>query len=271
MSVSIDRRNRLLREIEMESPESEIAISNAEDDNLLAAFLRRGNSMDGGVGGHEKIRAEFESAAPPEDSECPTHETDAKPEGAEPAHPQKKLKSKLALSKAKEFTIPQEPQDPLPKPGAQSSQQPSNYGLPVYHITPRVEPPSGGAQSSYVVPFFSNDDEIAQNRIFNNVVSKMASAKLPSSTEVIDPTPFYGTLKYFDERNNFGFLSTVVAGIPEDIFAYRSEFEERVQGHPVFGNPRAGKHLIFEFNICSYFGKYKKSKKAMNIRVAQGL
>lgn len=198
--------------------------------------------------------------------------------------PVKKLKSKLALSKAKEFHVTEStsstaPQITLPPPYYPSCTQPlpppdtrpANSAVALRQNQEKADLGSLYSQSSVVTPFFTNEDEIAQNRVFSSLVSRIAETRPSNQREVVDPTVHRGVVKFFNDRNNFGFITTTINGVSEDIFAYRSEFEDRVQTHPIFKCPRLGANLVFEFNICTYFGKYKKSKKAMNIRVVEGL
>lgn len=78
---------------------------------------------------------------------------------------------------------------------------------------------------------------------------------------------FKGKLKFFDEKNNFGFITTDIKGVAEDIFLYGSEFDEAGIGLDIIRTAKYGNELAFEFNIAQYFGKYKKSKKAVNLQL----
>lgn len=262
-----------------ETPEN---VDDGDDCALFRPFLKRGSSLEA---------LEEVDKTPPSDSpqplnsrreseDLPTTEPETVPKSSpnDPQQTQKKTKTKLVFRKAKEFSLPATPQtsDPFSGKAADESQPPRPttspiYDLPTYQIQAATDHDLGLSSNSYITPFFGSDEDISHSRVFSNLVSKLSTTKNPSNSEVIDPTLYYGHLKFFDDRNNFGFISTLVNGLPEDIFAYGSEFDERVQFHPMFRNPKLGQHILFQFNICTYFGKYKKSKKAMNIRVVDGI
>lgn len=256
------------------APEEGFSASNEveeDDSDLFEPFLRRDNFVDQ-VSPDQCCGEGFpvsQDNSRKQSADVPSQDADplAKPEAGE-SQPQKKAKSKLVFRKTKEFTLPQPSGPPselllVGSPEFAPEDDPrAAPDQPAYQIQPPRD---------YVTPFFADEEEIAHNRVFNSVVSKLNGTRKHVASEEIDPTPYFGQLKFFDERNNFGFLSTVVNGAAEDIFAYGSEFDERVQFHPMFHNPKLGQHILFQFNICSYFGKYKRSRKAMNIRVVAGL
>lgn len=167
----------------------------------------------------------------------------------------KKVKSKLVFNKNKQFD--------LKKPQGLNS-----------NLELLVQENKRMARSALVnYPFIHsspNETEDRKTVVFNSVNSKLNSEKGFLSAEILDPIIYIGELKFFDYKGNFGFLSTVANDEEEDIFAYGSEFEGSVAEFLRLKNPASGPYLVFEFQICSYFGKYKKSKKAMNIKLIEG-
>ena len=64
-------------------------------------------------------------------------------------------------------------------------------------------------------------------------------------------------------------MSTTINGKVEDVFVYRSEFD---QAGIDMSTVRLAKHntiLTFEFNLAFYFGKYQRSKKALNLKLVE--
>lgn len=98
---------------------------------------------------------------------------------------------------------------------------------------------------------------------------KGTPSKRPKKKKKGESKVFRGELKFFDEKNNFGFILTNVNGKFEDVFVYRSEFD---QAGIEMSTVRLAKHgtlLTFEFNLAFYFGKYQRSKKALNLRLVE--
>ena len=80
---------------------------------------------------------------------------------------------------------------------------------------------------------------------------------------------YRGSMKFFDEKNNFGFLSTTINGKLEDVFVYRSEFDQAGIEMSTVRMAKHGTILTFEFNLAFYYGKYQRSKKALNLRLVE--
>lgn len=120
---------------------------------------------------------------------------------------------------------------------------------------------------SCVTPFFADEEEIQTNKVFSSIINKLSSNSNKNTDEEIDPTVHIGKLKFFDEKNKFGFLSTIINGVPDDIFAYLSEFTLGKVSIEILRTAKQDNQLHFEFNVCTYYGKYKRSKKAANIKL----
>ena len=87
--------------------------------------------------------------------------------------------------------------------------------------------------------------------------------------EISDERVFQGRLKFFDDKNGFGFITVLhQSRSNEDIFVYRNEFEKSGIDIDAVKSAKQGGVIEFSFQIARYFGKYKESKKAINITVA---
>jgi len=80
-----------------------------------------------------------------------------------------------------------------------------------------------------------------------------------------------GILKFFDEKNGFGFITIEENGVLEDIFVYRSEFDKAKISIDIVRLIKSGIVLSFSFQITRYSGKYKESKKATSLRLLNDL
>lgn len=86
--------------------------------------------------------------------------------------------------------------------------------------------------------------------------------------ELVDDNLYTGVLKFFDEKNGFGFITTIDEEVPEDVFIYRNEFEKAKIPIELVRTVRTGAILNFTFNIARYKGKSEKqSKKAVGIKL----
>lgn len=83
--------------------------------------------------------------------------------------------------------------------------------------------------------------------------------------ESMDQKIYQGTLKFFDEKNNFGFITTLFGDSWEDIFVYGTEFQKSGISLDYIQTAKFGNVINLRFNVAIYFGKYKQSKKATNI------
>jgi hypothetical protein len=84
-----------------------------------------------------------------------------------------------------------------------------------------------------------------------------------------DPTLHVGFLKFFDEKNGFGFITVQEFDKIYDIFVYRVEFQRaKLDLNGIIQRTRSGIRVDFRFQIAYYSGKYEESKKAINIQLA---
>ncbi len=100
----------------------------------------------------------------------------------------------------------------------------------------------------------------------NTGKTRKVKEKLPNG--VISKKIHEGRLKYYDDKNKFGFIIADIKGKSEDIFIYGVEFEEAGINIDLLKNAGVEKLVKFKFNVASYFGKYKRSKKAVNLQLA---
>lgn len=86
-------------------------------------------------------------------------------------------------------------------------------------------------------------------------------------SETVDSQYYTGNLKFFDEKNGFGFFQIVKDNDYEDVFVYKSEFDKadiRVE------SLKAMKGVIghtFKFQIATYYVHSDRRKKAINIKL----
>lgn len=117
----------------------------------------------------------------------------------------------------------------------------------------------------FIQPLPSFDEEIPAN--FDPNAVKTAKKKKKQSTS--ESKWYRGFLKFFDEKNSFGFMSATINGKPEDVFVYRNEFDQAGIDMSTVRLAKHGTTLTFEFNVAFYFGKYQKSKKALNLKLVE--
>lgn len=114
----------------------------------------------------------------------------------------------------------------------------------------------------FIQPFPVNEEQQIVN---TNTPQKQQSKKKKKGESKV----YRGFLKFFDEKNSFGFLSANVNGKVEDVFVYRSEFDQAGIEMTTVRLAKHGTVLTFEFNLAFYFGKYQRSKKALNLRLVE--
>lgn len=85
-------------------------------------------------------------------------------------------------------------------------------------------------------------------------------------SEIVDNHVFQGYIKFFDEKNGFGFFQIVKENAVEDIFVYKSEFDKAGIKTESFKHIKNGFIPTFAFQIAVYFVGTDRKKKAINIR-----
>jgi hypothetical protein len=88
--------------------------------------------------------------------------------------------------------------------------------------------------------------------------------------EKIDSQFFIGNLKFYDPSTDFGFITTFFDGNFHDIFAHKDELAKAGLLQSALTFHKTGEVLTIRFHIAIYFGKYKQSKKAVNLERVDG-
>jgi len=104
----------------------------------------------------------------------------------------------------------------------------------------------------------------------NNLATPPTNAKSKTKQkyrETQSESYYSGTLKFFDEKNGFGFMTVSDQSAAYDVFVYRNEFKRAKVGIDVIRQVKAGALLTFSFQIATYMGKSNECKKAINIRL----
>lgn len=89
----------------------------------------------------------------------------------------------------------------------------------------------------------------------------------PAYFAKLDPQYYTGVLKFFDEKNGFGFLTLHAEDATEDIFVYRNEFDKAKISMEALRVLKTGGTIRLSFQITRYTGKYKESKKASSLKL----
>jgi hypothetical protein len=74
-----------------------------------------------------------------------------------------------------------------------------------------------------------------------------------------------GRLKFFDEVQNYGFL--VVDGDESDLFVHYDDLKVSKLSRDILRQAKTNYFLLFSFDIVKYIGKYKESRKAINLKL----
>ncbi|CAD8091535.1 unnamed protein product [Paramecium primaurelia] len=78
--------------------------------------------------------------------------------------------------------------------------------------------------------------------------------------------PIYtGRLKFFDEQKNYGFI--VMDEDKSDIFVHLDDLQKAGVTKETLKTSKQGSLLRFQFNCMVYVGKYKKSRKAVELKL----
>lgn len=107
------------------------------------------------------------------------------------------------------------------------------------------------------------------NRFLNNLKASDSHLSLqitPKSINVEDGKAFTGLLKFFDEKNNFGFL-TLEEEPETDVFVFGSEFQKANISISAIKASNMCHLARFSFEVVFYWGRHGQSRKAINISV----
>lgn len=87
--------------------------------------------------------------------------------------------------------------------------------------------------------------------------------------ETIDAILYDGRLKFFDEKNGYGFMLLNEGGVVQDLFVYKNEFERAKVPLDLLRQVKNGLELNFTFQIARYTTRGQTNKKAINIRLVK--
>ena len=74
-----------------------------------------------------------------------------------------------------------------------------------------------------------------------------------------------GTLKFVNEKEKFGFFTLLNDG--SDVFFHLEDVVNSGISPEILLNSRGNPNILFQFEIFYYVGKYKQSRKAINIHI----
>lgn len=92
------------------------------------------------------------------------------------------------------------------------------------------------------------------------------SSTISDKLSVEENKTYLGVLKFFDDKNNFGFL-TLPDHPSVDVFVFGSEFQKSNISINMIKGSEYGAVVKFKFEIVFYWGRHGKSKKAVNISI----
>ncbi|CAD8095916.1 unnamed protein product [Paramecium sonneborni] len=101
----------------------------------------------------------------------------------------------------------------------------------------------------------------------NSVTSCPPSNKLQQTDlkkQMANPI-YTGRLKFFDEQKNYGFI--VMDEDKSDIFVHLDDLQKAGVSKEVLKSAKQGSLIRFQFNCMVYVGKYKKSRKAVELKL----
>ena len=78
-------------------------------------------------------------------------------------------------------------------------------------------------------------------------------------------TRYTGKLKFFDETNNYGFI--IMDEDQSDIFVHYDDLLKANINKEFLRTIKTGNIIRFGFVCMTYIGKYRKSRKAVEIRL----
>lgn len=100
-------------------------------------------------------------------------------------------------------------------------------------------------------------------RPVNIIPDKFRAKKLPH----LDKKIRTGYVKFFDDRNNFGFMNLTTEPFGE-VFVFGREFEKANICPKFVSIASNNTEIKFKFRVMYYKGKHGESKKAVNIRIS---
>ncbi|CAK59047.1 unnamed protein product (macronuclear) [Paramecium tetraurelia] len=117
----------------------------------------------------------------------------------------------------------------------------------------------------------SDDFDLFPRLELNSAISCPPLNKQPQTDQKKQmANPIYtGRLKFFDEQKNYGFI--VMDEDKSDIFVHLDDLQKAGVTKEVLKTAKQGSQIRFQFNCMVYVGKYKKSRKAVELKLLTNL
>lgn len=117
-----------------------------------------------------------------------------------------------------------------------------------------------------------SDGQQIKDKTQTEVTSKLLEELRPQNpkeryTETVDKTIYNGVLKFFDEKNAFGFFQIMREKELEDVFVYKSEFDKANIKTENLKTLKTFYTQPFSFQIATYKVGNESKKKAINIKM----
>lgn len=155
-------------------------------------------------------------------------------------------------------------------------QQKMSSSLFLNQSLPTTNPPPGFGGFEPPASINSFDGGLNPKAVPN--FSMYPNLPLPPPPSMMNPFPLQpdtlihsvkntGRLKFFDEVQNYGFL--IVDGDESDLFVHYDDLKEAKISRDILRQAKTNYFLQFSFDIAYYSGKYKESKKAVNLKLVK--
>jgi hypothetical protein len=156
------------------------------------------------------------------------------------------------------FTAPS-PQFQLPQP-----QQPMSSNAYLNQSLPTTNPPPGfaGFDNTNNMHSFDNGGGLLAPHLTTSVGMNQFPLQQDPMIHSVQNT---GRLKFFDEVQNYGFL--IVDGDSSDLFVHYDDLKDAKLSRDILRQAKTNYFLQFSFDIAFYSGKYKESKKGINLKL----
>ncbi|CAD8195619.1 unnamed protein product [Paramecium pentaurelia] len=110
------------------------------------------------------------------------------------------------------------------------------------------------------------------NSLFNsttpqNDLLQSLNLNLQEGTNILSNIRYFGTLKFYDEARSYGFIIMDLDG--SDLFVHCDDLTKAGMSKDFLRTAKHGNIIRFSFLILEYFGKYNKSRKAVDLQFIQ--
>ncbi|CAD8202055.1 unnamed protein product [Paramecium octaurelia] len=101
-----------------------------------------------------------------------------------------------------------------------------------------------------------------------NDLLQSLNLNLQEGTNILSNIRYFGTLKFYDEARSYGFIIMDMDG--SDLFVHCDDLTKAGMSKDFLRTAKHGNIIRFSFLILEYFGKYNKSRKAVDLQFIQG-